>query len=97
MSVIFYHERGRIVPNEAGLQALRNWAHDATTGGEHAARALHIKSLHTRRGLGAKALGFFWLDVPFRAAGAAVRAGYQPGQTCPLCLALTAEGRGPRG
>ena len=61
------------------------------------ARALHIKSLHTRRGAGAKLLGFIWLDVPFRTVGAAVRAGYQPGKTCPFCIALAEQGCSPRG
>jgi hypothetical protein len=90
-------QRARVIPNDEVMEVLHAWAHSADTTGERGARMLHIKSLHTPRGIGAKALGLFWLDVPFRTAGAAVRAGYRPGETCPLCLALAAEGRGPRG
>ena len=50
------------------MQMLRAWVESSGNVGEHAARVLHIKSLHTKRGIGARLLGFFWLDVPFRAA-----------------------------
>jgi hypothetical protein len=95
--VIPYRERGRVIPNERGIAALKEWVESAPDVGQKGARALHVKSLHTRRGIGAKTLGFFWLDVPFRAAGAAVRAGYQPHLTCPICLALAEHDLSPRG
>jgi hypothetical protein len=95
--VIPYRERGKVIPNEAGMAALKQWVESAPDIGQKGARALHIKSLHTPRGMAAKTLGFFWLDVPFRAAGAAVRAGFQPNHTCPLCVALAEDGLTPRG
>jgi hypothetical protein len=97
MPIIFYRERGRVLPSEAGITALKEWVESAPNAGEKGARALHVKSLHTARGVGAKTLSFLWLDVPFRAAGAAVRTGYQPGKTCPLCISLAAQGLSPRG
>jgi hypothetical protein len=95
--VIPMPERGRILPNDEGMAALKAWVESAPDMGQKAARALHIKSLHTKRGIGAKTLSFFWLDIPFRAAGAAVRAGYNPSQTCPLCVTLAQSGLTPRG
>ena len=95
--VIPLPERGRVLPNDEGMAALKAWVESAPDMGQKAARALHIKSLHTKRGIGAKTLSFFWLDIPFRAAGAAVRAGYNPSLTCPLCVALAESGLTPRG
>jgi hypothetical protein len=40
---------------------------------------------------------FFWLDVPVRAVGAAYRAAFQPGKTCPLCVYLRMQGLTARG
>jgi hypothetical protein len=64
--VIPYRERGRVLPNEAGLAALKQWVESAPNVGEKAARALHVKSLHTKRGLGAKTLGFFLARCPLQ-------------------------------
>jgi hypothetical protein len=95
--MMIHPQRARTIPNEAGQAMLREWVDSSSNAGDHGARVLHIKSIHTARGFGAKLLGFFWLDVPFRAAGAAVRAAYQPGATCPLCEALAGDGLTPRG
>src|SRR5207247_1650584 len=97
MPILFHPQRGRVIPTEKGKAILRAWVESSANPAEHGARVLHIKSLHTPRGIGAKLLGFFWLDVPFRAAGAAVRAGFRPGATCPLCETLASEGQTPRG
>lgn len=78
-------ERPRLIPDEAGLQVLKAWVEDAPNIGDKGARILHVNTVHTARGAGAKVLSFMWLDIPFRAAGAAVRAGLQPGRTCPMC------------
>lgn len=95
--VLPYNERPRMIPTEAGMAALKAWVQASPNVGEKSARALHIKSLHTKRGVGAKTLGFFWLDIPFRGAGAAVRSGYQPHLTCPICVDLAQQGRSSRG
>ncbi len=97
MPIIPVPQRGRVIPNEKGIAALKEWVEAAPDLGQKGARALHVKSLHTPRGIGAKTMSFFWLDIPFRAAGAAVRGGYQPGLTCPLCVSLDQAGLTPRG
>ena len=96
-TMMLHPERARTIPTEAGKALLREWVESSANVGEHGSRVLHIKSLHTKRGFGAKLAGFFWLDVPFRAAGGAVRAAYQPGASCPLCASLAEEGFNARG
>jgi hypothetical protein len=83
MVVIRHHERSRLIPTDAGTQLLQAWVQESANAADKSARVLHVKSVHTARGFGAKALSFVWLDIPFRAVGGAVRAAYQAGRTCP--------------